>query len=202
MFAPYLDRHGILHRFSCPYTSEQNGIVERKHRHVVELGLILLAQASLPLKYWTDAFFSATHLINRLPSKSIGGNTPYGMIFHTVPDYHSLKVFGCLCFPHIRPYNNHKLALRSSPCTFLGYSSHHNGYKCLDEHGRIFISRHVIFNDDIFPFVKMVSPSCGSSRMPSSTSLSSISPFYLTSNINHGTLDHSNVQIHPRHSSQ
>ncbi|KAL5570298.1 hypothetical protein UlMin_026873 [Ulmus minor] len=51
-FLPFLNQSGIIHRFSCPYTSSQNGRVERKHRHVVETGLALLAHASLPLIYW------------------------------------------------------------------------------------------------------------------------------------------------------
>ena len=42
-FSNFLDKYGIIHRVSCPHTSQQNGIVERKHRHVVELGLTLLA---------------------------------------------------------------------------------------------------------------------------------------------------------------
>lgn len=47
----YLNQHGIVLRNTCPYTSQQNGIVERKHRHVVETGLTLLAQAGIPLTY-------------------------------------------------------------------------------------------------------------------------------------------------------
>jgi histone deacetylase 1/2 len=39
-FMTFLQQSGILHRFSCPYTSAQNGRVERKHRHVVETGLL------------------------------------------------------------------------------------------------------------------------------------------------------------------
>jgi hypothetical protein len=42
---------GIVHRVSCPHTHQQNGVVERKHRHIVEMGLALLAHASMPLKY-------------------------------------------------------------------------------------------------------------------------------------------------------
>jgi len=42
-FKQFTDTHGILHRFTCPYTSEQNGISERKHRHITETGLTLLA---------------------------------------------------------------------------------------------------------------------------------------------------------------
>lgn len=47
---------GIKSRFSCPYTSAQNGRAERKHRHIVETGLTLLEQASMPLHFWWDAF--------------------------------------------------------------------------------------------------------------------------------------------------
>jgi len=47
----YLQECGINHRLSCPYTHEQNGSVERKHRHIVDMGLTLLSTASLPLKF-------------------------------------------------------------------------------------------------------------------------------------------------------
>lgn len=47
----YFQERGIIQRTTCPYTSEQNGLIERKHRHVVETRLTLLAQASLPLKF-------------------------------------------------------------------------------------------------------------------------------------------------------
>lgn len=50
----------------APYTSEQNGLVEWKHRHIVECGLTLLAQGSLPMKFWQDAYGTAVYLINRL----------------------------------------------------------------------------------------------------------------------------------------
>ena len=47
----YVLSNGSIHRTSCPYIHEQNEIVEHKHRRIVEHGLTLLAQASLPLKY-------------------------------------------------------------------------------------------------------------------------------------------------------
>lgn len=58
----------IQMRISCPYTSAQNGRSERKHRHIIELGLTLLAQAKMPLHFWWEAFSTAVFLINRLPS--------------------------------------------------------------------------------------------------------------------------------------
>jgi hypothetical protein len=57
-----------------------------------------------------------------------------------------LKCFGCACWPHLQPYNCHKLEFRYKPCVFLGYSSLHKGYKCLDmETGRVYISHDVNF---------------------------------------------------------
>lgn len=60
---------GILYRSTCPYTLEQNGLIERKHRQIVETDLALLAQPSLPLKFWSDAFSTTVYLINRLLTK-------------------------------------------------------------------------------------------------------------------------------------
>jgi len=51
-FAQIAQANGIEMRYTCPCTSEQNGRAERKHRHIEEMGLTLLAQAQLPLTYW------------------------------------------------------------------------------------------------------------------------------------------------------
>lgn len=48
-FATFVKQQGIIHCFTCPYTSSQNARTERKIRHITETGLTLLAQAQLPL---------------------------------------------------------------------------------------------------------------------------------------------------------
>ncbi|MDV3146748.1 MAG: transposase family protein, partial [Sweet potato little leaf phytoplasma] len=101
-FKPYLDSHGISHRFSCPHTSQQNGIAECKHRHIVDTGLALLSHSSMPLKFWDEAFSTAVFFINRLPSEVLHGKSPLDIIFCTHPDYSFLKTFGCQCFPNRR----------------------------------------------------------------------------------------------------
>lgn len=119
---------------------------------MVETGLTLLANAHLPLQFWDEAFYTATCLINKLPTPILSYKTPYEMLFHKIPDYLSLKVFGCSCFPLIKPYNKHKMDFKSVECTFIGYSPSHKGYKCLTPSGKVIISRHVTFNESIFPF--------------------------------------------------
>ena len=72
-FTSLLQSFGIIHKVSCPHTHEQNGVVEQKHRHIIESGLTLLAQASLPLKYWDEAYHTAVFLINRI----VFSSTPF-----------------------------------------------------------------------------------------------------------------------------
>jgi histone deacetylase 1/2 len=147
---------GIEHHVSCPHAHQQNGSAERKHRHIVEVGLALLADASMPLKFWDEAFLTATHLINMLPSKVINHETPMERLLHKTPDYASLRVFGCACWPNLRPFNQRKLAFRSKQCVFLGYSHMHKGVKCLDiASGRVYISRDVVFDETVFPFASL-----------------------------------------------
>jgi histone deacetylase 1/2 len=149
----YFQRTGISHRVSCPHTSQQNGIAKRKHRHLVETGLALLAHSSLPLRFWDEAFLTACYLINRMPTPVLNQDTPVHRLLKIQPDYSFLRVFGCACWPSLRKYNTRKLEFRSKLCVFLGYSLMHKGYKCLDRSsGRIFISRDVVFDESVFPF--------------------------------------------------
>ncbi|KAJ4762199.1 Gag/pol [Rhynchospora pubera] len=143
----------IVHQTSCPYTPQQNGNAERKHRHIIELSLATMSYASIPSLYWDEIFSSVVFLINRLPSnKSI----PFTSPFKKEPDYSLLRILGCLCFPLTRPYNSHKLELRSLPCVFLGYSSSQKGYRCLHlDTNKIFVSRNVVFDEINFPFQKI-----------------------------------------------
>lgn len=64
-----------------------------------------------------------------------------------------MKTFGCLCYPWLRPYTNHKLAPKSKPCVFIGYSKAQSGYLCLDTYNnKIHISGDVLLDENIFPF--------------------------------------------------
>lgn len=92
-----INTNGIVHRVSCPYTHEQNGSVERKHRHITEVGLTLLVNASVPLQFWGEAFQTATFLINRLPTPILDDVSALEKLFHKTPNYLDLKgVWLCL----------------------------------------------------------------------------------------------------------
>ncbi|WVY96943.1 hypothetical protein V8G54_029094 [Vigna mungo] len=149
---PFLSTHGISHHSTPPPTPKHNGISERRNRHIAETGLSLLHHSGLPLTYWPHAMTTAAYLINRLPKPILGYQSPYSKLLKISPDYHKLKCFGCLCFPWIKPYANHKLAPKSVMCVFVGYSADQHAYLCLDPTtGRIYTSRYVKFVESEFP---------------------------------------------------
>nr|BAM42649.1 Polyprotein [Arabidopsis thaliana] len=149
----YLSQHGISHFTSPPHTPEHNGLSERKHRHIVEMGLTLLSHASVPKTYWPYAFSVAVYLINRLPTPLLQLQSPFQKLFGQPPNYEKLKVFGCACYPWLRPYNRHKLEDKSKQCAFMGYSLTQSAYLCLHiPTGRLYTSRHVQFDERCFPF--------------------------------------------------
>ncbi|KAI3516852.1 hypothetical protein L1887_15941 [Cichorium endivia] len=167
----FLNTHGIEHRVSCPYTQEQNGAIERRNRIVVEKGLTLLAQSSLPQMFWEHAFKTATYLHNRTITPLLSYESPYQKLYQNIPDYEFLKTFGCLCYPYLRPYNQHKIDFRSKPCVFLGYSAYHKGYICYHPPtSKIYISRHVIFDEDTFPFHSLQTETNKSQPIPPTNS--------------------------------
>jgi hypothetical protein len=104
----------------------------------------------------------ATYLLNILPSKTKHNLTPTFLLYHKHPQYSHLRTFGCLCFPLSPTSSVHKLENRSKPCVFLGYPSNHRGYRCFDLVSRkVIISRHVIFDEQTFPFASPKPTSMG-----------------------------------------
>ena len=147
---------GIKHQLSCPHTPQQNGVAERKHRHVTELGLALMFQSKVPHQLWVEAFLTAAYLSNLLPSSVLPDHvSPYEMLVGKPPVYTSLRVFGCSCYPFLKPYAENKFDPKSLHCVFLGYSEQHKGYRCLHPpSARVYVSRHVLFNEASFPYQK------------------------------------------------
>jgi hypothetical protein len=136
----------------CPYTSFQNGKAKRIIRSINNVIRTLLIQASLPGRYWAEGLHTATYLLNRLSSKTIQAACPHLALFSSAPSYEHLRVFGCACYPNIATTAPHKLAPRSIWCVFLGYSSDHKGYHCLDlSTNCLLVSRHAVFDEDNFP---------------------------------------------------
>lgn len=144
---------GIHHLISCPYTLARNGSAERKHRHIIKMGLALLFHSALPMKFWVEAFSTAVYIINRLPTPLLENKSHFEHVYHQQPAYDTFHVFGCHVYPCLRDYAPNKFSPRSLPCVFLVYSPHHKGFQCFDPtSSRIYISHHAIFDEHYFPY--------------------------------------------------
>lgn len=86
-----------------------------------------MANAFMPQLFWANAFQTAVFFIYRLPSPVTRHVSPYFLLFRKHPDYTYLRIFGTTCYPHLRPYNSHKLDLCSLPCLFIRYKPLHRG---------------------------------------------------------------------------
>ena len=140
--------HGLIHQFTFPHTPQQNGVAERKHIHSVECTLTMLSHFKLPTSYWSYAISIVIHIVNWLPTPNLQNLTHWELFFYSTPDVTHLRTVGYACFPLLKPYNNHKLQPHTTSRIFLGYPAYTKGYICLDPvTSRIYISRHVLFNE-------------------------------------------------------
>jgi Integrase core domain/GAG-pre-integrase domain len=141
----YLELHGIRSQTCYSYTPQQNGVTERKNRHILEVTRSLLIGMNVPKYLWSEAMLSAVYLINRMPTDILNGKTPLQIVDPKSVLFHMpLKVFGCVCFVHIKGNKHDKLDSRVVKCVFTGYSSSQKGYKCFDP-----ITKHRYISMDI-----------------------------------------------------
>ncbi|KAK1644078.1 hypothetical protein QYE76_061883 [Lolium multiflorum] len=73
----FVDDEGIKHEFSAPYTPQQNGVVERKNRTIIEMARTMLSEFNSPHNFWGEAISTAVHYSNRLFLRPLHNKTPY-----------------------------------------------------------------------------------------------------------------------------
>nr|GEW20916.1 hypothetical protein [Tanacetum cinerariifolium] len=111
----FYKERGIVLETTCPHTPQQNGVVERKHRHLLEIARALRFEASLPTTFWGECILTATYIVNRLPSKRINDKTPYEVLFGQKPEYDHMRVFGCMAYYKNTETNRDKFEPRGKP---------------------------------------------------------------------------------------
>ncbi|KAL8090564.1 hypothetical protein AgCh_039861 [Apium graveolens] len=117
----FCKNHGIKQEFSAPGTPQQNGVVERKNRTLIEATRIMLEEAKLSTYFWAEAVQTACFTQNAtLINKQ--GKTPYEMVKKKKPNLKYFHVFGCKCFVlKTHPEQLSKFDLKADEGIFVGY---------------------------------------------------------------------------------
>ncbi|GJT43891.1 retrovirus-related pol polyprotein from transposon TNT 1-94 [Tanacetum coccineum] len=94
----YFAKEGIRHETSTARTPEQNGVVERRNRTLVEVARTMLSAAKVPLFFWAKAIATACFTQNRSLVIPRHEKTPYHIINARKPSVKFFHIFGSLCY--------------------------------------------------------------------------------------------------------
>ncbi|KAI3665587.1 hypothetical protein L6452_44214 [Arctium lappa] len=125
----YLDSVGISHQYSAVRTPQQNGVVERRNRTLVEAARTMLSQSDLPLFLWAEAVSTACHTQNRSMIHLRFHKTPYELINNRTPTIKYFHIFGCKCFVLNDRDSLNKFSAKADEGIFIGYYSTSAAYR-------------------------------------------------------------------------
>ena len=121
---------GISRQYSAPRTPQQNGVVERKNRTLVEAARTMLSESKLPTYFWAEAVNTACYTQNRTLINKDHEKTPYEIMADKKPTLKYFHVFGAKCFV-LKDGNEHlgKFDAKADEGIFLGYSLESKAYR-------------------------------------------------------------------------
>ncbi|KAK1682572.1 hypothetical protein QYE76_043420 [Lolium multiflorum] len=155
----FVDDEGIKHEFSAPYTPQQNGVVERKNRTIIEMARTMLSEFNSPHNFWGEAISTAVHYSNRLFLRPLHNKTPYELLTGNKPNVTYIRVFGCKCLVKNNKGKLGKFETRTIEGIFVGYAENSHAYRYYNRStGTIEVSCDVVFLEDNGSQVEQVVP--------------------------------------------
>ncbi|GKE24743.1 retrovirus-related pol polyprotein from transposon TNT 1-94, partial [Tanacetum coccineum] len=144
----FFKEEGIEHQTSTPPRPEQNGIVERRNRTLVEAARTMLSAFKLPLFFWAEAIATACYTQNRSIIIPTYEKIAYHIINDRKPLIKHLHIFGCTCYLTRDGENLDKMKEKGDPCILVGYSTQSKGYRVYNKRTRLIVeSIHLRFDE-------------------------------------------------------
>src|SRR6266540_1981589 len=144
----FLDEEGIKHEFSAPYTPQQNGVVERKNRTLIEAARIMLDEYKTSNQFWAEAINTACHAVNSLYLHKILKKIAYELLTGNEPKVHYFRVFGSKCFILNKKSKSFQFAPKVDEGFMLGYGSNAYTYHVFNKtSGCVEIAKDVTFDE-------------------------------------------------------
>nr|GEZ23588.1 hypothetical protein [Tanacetum cinerariifolium] len=135
----FFKEKGIEHQTLTARTPEQNGVVERRNRTLVEAARTMLSASQLPLFFWAKAIAIACYTQNRSIILSTHGKTPYHIINDRKPSIKYLHIFGCICYITRDGKNLRKIKEKGDQCIMVGYSTQSKEYCVYNRRTRMIV---------------------------------------------------------------
>jgi hypothetical protein len=132
----FLDKEGIKHEFSTPYTPQQNGVVERKNCTLIDMARTMLDEYKTPDTFSCEAVNTACHAINRLYLHKKLKKTSYELLISNKPKVSYFRVFECKCFILNKKPKTSKFAPKIDEGFLLGYRSNEYAYRVFNKTSR------------------------------------------------------------------
>jgi hypothetical protein len=144
----YLEEEGIKHEFSAPYTPQQNGVVERKNRTLIDMARTMLGEYKMPERFWSEAVNTACHTINWLYLHRLLKKTSYELLTGNKPNVSYFRVFGSKCYILVKKGRNSKFAPKAVEGFLLGYDANTKAYRVFNKSlGLVEVSSDVVFDE-------------------------------------------------------
>jgi transposase InsO family protein len=126
----YLNEEGIKHEFSPPppYTPQQNGVVERKNRTLIEMARIMLDEYKTSDRFWTEAVNMTCHATNYLYLHKLLKKTPYELLTDNKPNVSYFRVFRSMCYVLQKRSKSSKFAHKVYEGFLLSYDLNYRAY--------------------------------------------------------------------------
>jgi transposase InsO family protein len=144
----FLEEEGIKHKFSAPYTPQQNGVVERKNMTLIDMARMILGEFKTPERFWSEAVNTACHAINRLYLHRLLKKTSYELLNGNKPNVSYFCVFGSKCYILVKKGRHSKFAPKAIEGFLLGYESNTKVYRVFNKSsGLVEVSSDVVFDE-------------------------------------------------------
>ncbi|GJR29009.1 retrovirus-related pol polyprotein from transposon TNT 1-94 [Tanacetum coccineum] len=127
VMSEYYEGVGIFHQKSVPRTPQQNGVVERRNRTLVEAARTMMIFSKAPMFLWAEAVATACYTQNRSLIHTRHNKTPYELVHDKKPDLTFFRVFGALCYPTNDSENLGKFQAKADIGIFVGYAPSRKG---------------------------------------------------------------------------
>ncbi|GKE23523.1 retrovirus-related pol polyprotein from transposon TNT 1-94, partial [Tanacetum coccineum] len=144
----FFKEEGIEHQTSTPRTPEQNGVVERQNRTLVEAARTMLSASKLHVFFWAEAIATACYTQSRSILVPTHEKTAYHLINDRKPSIKHLHIFCCTCYLTRDGENLDKMKEKGDPCILVGYSTQSKGYHVYNKRTRLIVeSIHLKFDE-------------------------------------------------------